>query len=57
VAFSRSDAGRPHRQPADARVSGWPAHPVALPLGDDVTLESIGFDAPLAAFYRTAGAA
>ena len=35
----------------------WPAHPVALPLGDDVTLESIGFDAPLAAFYRTAGAA
>ena len=32
----------------------WPAHPVALPLGDDVTLESIGFSAPLAAFYRTA---
>lgn len=35
----------------------WPARPVALPLGDDVTLESIGFNAPLAAFYRTAGAA
>jgi Uma2 family endonuclease len=32
----------------------WPDNPVTLTLGDDVTLESIDFAAPLAAFYRTA---
>jgi len=32
----------------------WPENPVTLTLGDDVTLESIDFAAPLAAFYRTA---
>jgi Uma2 family endonuclease len=34
----------------------WPDNPLALTSGDDVTLESIGFSAPLAAFYRTATA-
>jgi Uma2 family endonuclease len=32
----------------------WPDNPLALTLGNDVTLESIDFSAPLAAFYRTA---
>jgi len=32
----------------------WPDNPVSLKLGDAVTLESIDFTAPLAAFYRTA---
>ncbi len=32
----------------------WPDNPVALAGGDAVTLESLGFTAPLAAFYRTA---
>lgn len=34
--------------------STWPDNPVSLTLGDAVLLESIGFSAPLAAFYRTA---
>jgi Uma2 family endonuclease len=33
----------------------WPDDPLPLKLGDGVTLESIGFTAPLAAFYRTSG--
>jgi Uma2 family endonuclease len=33
---------------------GWPDNPTPLTLGDDVTLESLDFSAPLAAFYRTA---
>ncbi len=32
----------------------WPDNPVSLTMGDPVTLESIDFAAPLAAFYRTA---
>ena len=32
----------------------WPDNPIALTLGDTVTLESIEFTAPIAAFYRTA---
>ena len=32
----------------------WPDNPIALTLGDDVSLENIDFTAPLAAFYRTA---
>jgi Uma2 family endonuclease len=32
----------------------WPDNPLALTLGDTVTLESIEFTAPIAAFYRTA---
>jgi len=32
----------------------WPDNPVTLAPGDAVTLERIGFAAPLAAFYRTA---
>jgi Uma2 family endonuclease len=32
----------------------WPDNPQALAAGDAVTLESIGFAAPLAAFYRNA---
>ena len=32
----------------------WPDNPIELTLGDDVSLESIDFTAPLAAFYRTA---
>lgn len=35
-------------------AGGWPADPLTLHPGDDVTLESIDFSAPLAAFYRTA---
>jgi Uma2 family endonuclease len=31
----------------------WPDNPLALTLGDDVSLESIDFTAPLTAFYRT----
>jgi len=33
----------------------WPNDPVELAAGDRVDLESIGFTAPLAAFYRTSG--
>ena len=33
----------------------WPTDPRQLLAGDDVHLESIGFIAPLAAFYRTSG--
>jgi Uma2 family endonuclease len=33
----------------------WPLNPLHLVAGDEVTLESIGFTAPLAAFYRTSG--
>jgi Uma2 family endonuclease len=33
----------------------WPDDPLPLKVGDSVTLESLGFTAPLAAFYRTAG--
>lgn len=36
---------------------GWPDDPVQLVAGDDVGLESVGFLAPLAAFYRTSGLA
>jgi Uma2 family endonuclease len=32
----------------------WPDNPLALEAGDVLTLESIGFAAPLATFYRTA---
>jgi Uma2 family endonuclease len=32
----------------------WPDNPLTLTLGDIVTLESIDFTAPIAAFYRTA---
>jgi Uma2 family endonuclease len=32
----------------------WPDNPRALTLGDTLTLESIDFAAPIAAFYRTA---
>ena len=32
----------------------WPDNPVSLTQGDSVTLESIDFTAPLAAFYRMA---
>jgi Uma2 family endonuclease len=32
----------------------WPDNPLTLTLGDTVTLESINFTAPIAAFYRTA---
>jgi Uma2 family endonuclease len=32
----------------------WPDNPVTLTLGDNVTLESIAFTTPIAAFYRTA---
>jgi Uma2 family endonuclease len=32
----------------------WPDNPLTLTLGDTVTLESIDFTAPIAAFYRTA---
>ncbi len=32
----------------------WPDNPLPLRRGDDVTLDGIGFIAPLAAFYRTA---
>ncbi len=32
----------------------WPENPLTLTSGDDLTLESIAFTAPLAAFYRTA---
>jgi Uma2 family endonuclease len=34
--------------------STWPDNPVSLAQGDAVMLQSIGFTAPLAAFYRTA---
>jgi hypothetical protein len=34
-------------------ADGWPDDP--LTLTDTVSLESIGFTAPVAAFYRTAG--
>jgi Uma2 family endonuclease len=34
--------------------STWPDNPESLTSGDAVRLESIGFTAPLAAFYRTA---
>jgi Uma2 family endonuclease len=33
----------------------WPREPLRRIAGDDVTLESIGFTAPLTAFYRTSG--
>jgi Uma2 family endonuclease len=33
----------------------WPRDPRQLLAGDDVRLESIGFVAPLATFYRTSG--
>ena len=33
----------------------WPDNPQVLAPGDAVTLEAIGFSAPLVAFYRTAG--
>jgi Uma2 family endonuclease len=32
----------------------WPANPLTLGEGDELTLESIGMHVPLAAFYRTA---
>jgi Uma2 family endonuclease len=32
----------------------WPDNPLTLTAGDTVTLESIDFTAPIAAFYRTA---
>ena len=32
----------------------WPDNPLSLTLGDSVTLESIDFTVPIAAFYRTA---
>jgi hypothetical protein len=32
----------------------WPDNPLTLTLGDTVTLESIDFTVPIAAFYRTA---
>jgi len=32
----------------------WPDNPLTLTLGDDVTLASIDFTAPVTAFYRTA---
>jgi Uma2 family endonuclease len=32
----------------------WPDNPLTLTLGDSVTLESINFTVPIAAFYRTA---
>jgi Uma2 family endonuclease len=32
----------------------WPDNPLVLMSGDAVTLDSIGFSAPVAAFYRTA---
>jgi Uma2 family endonuclease len=32
----------------------WPDNPLSLTLGDSVTLESIDFTTPIAAFYRTA---
>jgi Uma2 family endonuclease len=35
----------------------WPEDPATLEAADTVVLESIGFSAPLAAFYRTAGIA
>jgi Uma2 family endonuclease len=34
--------------------STWPDNPLTLTVGDAVTLESIDFTAPIAAFYRTA---
>jgi Uma2 family endonuclease len=33
----------------------WPLNPLHLAAGDDVRLESVGFSAPLVAFYRTSG--
>jgi Uma2 family endonuclease len=33
----------------------WPNDPLQLVAGDPVNLESIGFTAPIAAFYRTSG--
>jgi Uma2 family endonuclease len=33
----------------------WPDNPRVLAAGDAVTMEAIGFSAPLVAFYRTAG--
>jgi Uma2 family endonuclease len=33
----------------------WPDNPQVLAAGDAVTMEAIGFSAPLVAFYRTAG--
>jgi Uma2 family endonuclease len=33
----------------------WPDNPIALGSGDVVTLESLGYSAPLPAFYRTTG--
>lgn len=33
----------------------WPGKPLPLKAGDSVVLESIGFSAPLLAFYRTSG--
>jgi hypothetical protein len=36
-------------------ADGWPDDP--LTLTDTVSLESLGFTAPVAAFYRTAGEA
>ena len=38
----------------DADTS-WPPDPVVLQAGDRLVLDSIGFDAPLQAIYRTAG--
>jgi Uma2 family endonuclease len=35
----------------------WPEDPQSLVAGDVVVLESVGFSAPLAAFYRTSGLA
>jgi Uma2 family endonuclease len=33
----------------------WPDDPLPLKMGDTVTLESLGFTNPMAAFYRTSG--
>jgi Uma2 family endonuclease len=33
----------------------WPDNPLPIVTGGDVVLESIGFAAPLVAFYRTSG--
>jgi hypothetical protein len=41
-----------HRRQDDGH---WPLNPLHLVAGDEVTLESIGFTAPLAALYRTSG--
>jgi Uma2 family endonuclease len=41
-----------HRRQDDGH---WPLNPLPMVAGDKVTLESIGFTAPLVAFYRTSG--